>query len=233
MNKYNLLLVEDDESLGYVLSEYLKMNDFNISWVKNGKSGLNLLAKQAYDLCILDIMMPEMDGFELARKINERKLNIPFLFLTARSLKIDVLKGFALGAADYIRKPIDEEELVIRLKKLLQLITNKKEDKQEEKEYISIGKYKLYLNSYILNYNKTDKHLTVREFELLHLLIKNKNVICQHQEILSRIWGNENAINKKSLNVFITRLRKYLSNDSSIKIENIHNKGFILSIKKD
>ncbi|MGV6844675.1 MAG: response regulator transcription factor [Lutibacter sp.] len=233
MNKYNLLLVEDDESLGYVLSEYLKMNDFNISWVKSGKSALNLLAKQAYDLCILDIMMPEMDGFELARKINERKLNIPFLFLTARSLKIDVLKGFALGAADYIRKPIDEEELVIRLKKLLQLITNKKEDKQEEKEYISIGKYKLYLNSYILNYNKTDKHLTVREFELLHLLIKNKNVICQHQEILSRIWGNENAINKKSLNVFITRLRKYLSNDSSIKIENIHNKGFILSIKKD
>lgn len=233
MNKYNLLLVEDDESLGYVLSEYLKMNDFNISWVKNGKSALNLLAKQAYDLCILDIMMPEMDGFELARKINERKLNIPFLFLTARSLKIDVLKGFALGAADYIRKPIDEEELVIRLKKLLQLITNKKEGKQEEKEYISIGKYKLYLNSYILNYNKTDKHLTVREFELLHLLIKNKNVICQHQEILSRIWGNENAINKKSLNVFITRLRKYLSNDSSIKIENIHNKGFILSIKKD
>ncbi len=122
MDKNRLLLVEDDESLGYVLSEYLKMKNFSISWVKNGKDALSILSQQPFDLCILDVMMPDMDGFKLAEKIKQNNITIPFLFLTARSLKIDLLKGYSLGAIDYIRKPIDEEELVVRLNSLLSIL---------------------------------------------------------------------------------------------------------------
>ncbi|PJC58074.1 MAG: DNA-binding response regulator, partial [Flavobacteriales bacterium CG_4_9_14_0_2_um_filter_35_242] len=118
IEKYKLLLVEDDEALGYLLTEYLKMNNFMVLWTKNGKDALEILLKNKFDLCILDVMMPDMDGYSLAEQINQNKIAIPFLFLTARSLKIDVLKGFSLGAVDYIRKPIDEEELVVRLNSL-------------------------------------------------------------------------------------------------------------------
>ena len=110
MNEYKLLLVEDDASLGYLLSEYLKMKNFSVAWVKNGKDALSILSEQPFDLCILDVMMPDMDGFKLAENIKQKNITIPFLFLTARSLKIDLLKGYSLGAIDYIRKPIDEEE---------------------------------------------------------------------------------------------------------------------------
>jgi DNA-binding response OmpR family regulator len=224
-NKYNLLLVEDDSSLGYLLSEYLKMNNFNIEWVNNGKKALTKLSNNTFDLCILDVMMPEMDGFQLAEKINHKKLNIPFLFLTARSLKIDVLKGFSLGAIDYIRKPIDEEELVIRLNRLLGIL---KPNKVNNKENFQIGKFFYSPSTYELKFQNESKHLTARESELLFYLLKHKNHICLHKDILNTIWGEDNYFNQKSLNVFITRLRKYLAKDTSIKIDNIHTQGFIL-----
>lgn len=230
MEKYKLLLVEDDTSLGYLLTEYLKMNNFIVEWVNNGNKALTKLINGKFDLCILDVMMPEMDGFQLAEKINQKKLNIPFLFLTARSLKIDLLKGFSLGAVDYIRKPIDEEELVIRLNRLLGILKPKKVKIQEG---YSIGKYSYYPLTYELKFNGKSKHLTARESELLFYLLKNKNHICLHKDILQNIWGKNDYFNQKSLNVFITRLRKYLSNDASIKIENIHTRGFILTIPDD
>jgi len=230
MKKYKLLLVEDDTSLGYLLSEYLRMNNFIVEWVNNGKKALDKLSTDNFDLCILDVMMPEMDGFQLAEKIKQKKLNIPFIFLTARSLKIDLLKGFSLGAVDYIRKPIDEEELVIRLNNLLGILKPQKNDSQEG---YTIGKYMYYPLTYELTFNNESKHLTARESELLLYLLKNKNHICLHKDILQNIWGKNDYFNQKSLNVFITRLRKYLSKDTAIKIENIHTQGFILTIPKN
>jgi len=226
MEEYKLLLVEDDDSLGYLLSEYLKMKNFSVQWVKNGKDALSIILKEPFDLCILDVMMPEMDGFKLAENIKQKNINIPFLFLTARSLKIDLLKGYSLGAIDYIRKPIDEEELVVRLNSLLRIIKSK--DKKEEELY-KIGIYTYSQSNYELKINDEKRQLTARESELLLYLWKNKNNICRHKDILDSLWGKNDYFNRKSLNVFITRLRKYLAKDNTIKIENIHNQGFILT----
>lgn len=226
MDEYRLLLVEDDDSLGYLLTEYLKMKNFSVHWVKNGNDALTTLSEHQFDLCILDVMMPDMDGFKLAENINKRNITIPFLFLTARSLKIDVLKGFSLGAIDYIRKPIDEEELVVRLNNLLGILAKKTH--REEEEVYSIGKYRYSPLNYELKINDDKRQLTARESELLLYLLKNKNNICLHKDILDTLWGKNDYFNRKSLNVFITRLRKYLSKDDSIKIDNIHNQGFIL-----
>jgi len=230
MDKNRLLLVEDDESLGYVLSEYLKMKNFSISWVKNGKDALSILSQQPFDLCILDVMMPDMDGFKLAEKIKQNNITIPFLFLTARSLKIDLLKGYSLGAIDYIRKPIDEEELVVRLNSLLSLL---KDSNYKEEETYKIGMYSYSPANYELKINEEKRQLTARESELLLYLWQHKNNICRHNDILNTLWGKNDYFNRKSLNVFITRLRKYLSKDDSIKIENIHNQGFILTTTND
>jgi len=230
MEEYKLLLVEDDESLGYLLSEYLNMKNFSVQWVKNGKDALSIILKEPFDLCILDVMMPDMDGFKLAENIKQKNINIPFLFLTARSLKIDLLKGYSLGAIDYIRKPIDEEELVVRLNSLLRIIKSK--DKKEEELY-KIGIYSYSQSNYELKINDDKRQLTARESELLLYLWKNKNNICRHKDILDSLWGKNDYFNRKSLNVFITRLRKYLAKDDTIKIENIHNQGFILTTSQN
>jgi DNA-binding response OmpR family regulator len=229
MDKYRLLLVEDDESLGYLLTEYLKMKNFSILWVKNGKDALSILSNQTFDLGILDVMMPDMDGFKLAENIKQKNIAIPFLFLTARSLKIDVLKGFSLGAIDYIRKPIDEEELVVRLNNLLGILS---ETRQQDEELYKIGKYSYSTSNYELKIGDEKRQLTERESELLLYLFKNKNNISRHKDILDNLWGKNDYFNQKSLNVFITRLRKYLSKDQAIKIENIHNQGFIFIISE-
>lgn len=230
MDKYKLLLVEDDTSLGYLLSEYFKLKNFSVLWVQNGKDALSILSTQTFDLCILDVMMPEMDGFKLAENINQQKIAIPFLFLTARPLKIDALKGFSLGAVDYIRKPIDEEELVVRINNLLGIL---KETKQKDQELYEIGKYSFSPSNCELKIHDEKKKLTARESELLLYLLKNKNNISLHKDILNTLWGENNYFNRKSLNVFITRLRKYLSKDDSIKIDNIHNQGFIFIISNE
>ncbi len=230
MEKYKLLLVEDDEALGYLLTEYLKMNDFMVLWANNGNDALKIISDNQFDLCILDVMMPDMDGFSLAEQINKKNNYIPFLFLTARSLKIDVLKGFSLGAVDYIRKPIDEEELVVRLNSLLGIL---KKSKQKTETVFKIGAYSYAPLNYELKINDEKRQLTERESELLLYLLKNKNNISRHRDILDQLWGKNDYFNRKSLNVFITRLRKYLSKDESIKIENIHNQGFILAIENE
>ena len=198
--------------------------------MKNGKDALSILSEQPFDLCILDVMMPDMDGFKLAENIKQKNITIPFLFLTARSLKIDLLKGYSLGAIDYIRKPIDEEELVVRLNSLLSILKNT--DKNEEEIY-KIGKYVYSPSTYELKIYDEKRQLTARESELLLYLWKHKNNICRHKDILNTLWGKNDYFNRKSLNVFITRLRKYLSKDNSIKIENIHNQGFIMVTSED
>ncbi len=227
-----ILLVEDDESLGYVLSEYLQMKNFDVVWRKNGISALETLHHDYFDLIILDIMMPDMDGFTLANNIKQQFANTPFIFLTARSLKIDVLKGFALGAVDYLKKPIDEEELVVRLNTLLNTLSIKEPLSKEHKNEIKLGDYVYNRdNSQLIHKNAGIQQLTFRENKLLHLLVLKQNELCSHKEILNSIWGRNDFFSKKSLNVFITHLRKYLEKDATIKIENIHNQGFILKIE--
>jgi len=227
-----ILLVEDDESLGYLLSEYLKMKDFDIQWVKDGKSALEIAERDFFDLMILDVMMPEMDGFTLAKELKKDFPETPFIFLTSRSMKIDVLKGFSLGAVDYLKKPIDEEELVVRLNTLLATLSvNKKSEGKELLNQYTLGDYLFNVGKQEVVYKNGEVHkLTLRENKLLQLLVRKQNELCTHKEILHSLWGQNDFFVKKSLNVFISHLRKYLSKDPSIKIENIHNQGFIFKI---
>jgi DNA-binding response OmpR family regulator len=227
MNRYKILLVEDDAALGYVLKEYLGMKGLDITWVKSAKEALSSLERNNFDLAILDVMMPDMDGFELAGIIEKNYPELAFLFLTARAMKIDVLKGFDRGAVDYLKKPIDEEELVVRINALLSRLVNKgKEDKQPD--IYKIGGYKLYYKNQELRFKEERRQLTTRENDLLKYLIVRKNDLCTHKEILTSIWGENSYFNRKSLNVFISHLRRYLDKDKRISIENVHNKGFVL-----
>lgn len=229
-----ILLVEDDESLGYLLSEYLKMKDFDIKWAKNGKAALDLVRKDDFDLMVIDVMMPEMDGFTLAKEIKKDFPDTPFIFLTSRSLKIDVLKGFSVGAIDYLKKPIDEEELVVRLNTLLQTLASARGVQEETKglEYV-IGDYVFNVQKQEVIYkNQEVSKLTLRENKLLELLVRKQDELCTHKEILNSLWGQNDFFAKKSLNVFISHLRKFLAKDPSIKIENLHNQGFIFKIEK-
>lgn len=225
-SKKHILLVEDDASLGYLLSEYLKMKDFNITWEQSPVKALKLMDQQLFDLAILDIMMPEMDGFALATEINKSHQDLPFLFLTARSLKVDVLKGFSLGAVDYLKKPIDEEELVVRIKALLSRIGGSPAVSSKP-DVISLGAYQLHTNTQKLLLGDAEIHLTTRENELLQYLALRPGQLCSHKDILVEIWGRNDYFNKKSLNVFITHLRRYLEKDASLRIENVHGQGFI------
>ena len=230
INKKKIIIVEDDETLGYLLSEYLIMNGFELFWAKNSVDCLKMLKQNIYDLAILDVMLPDIDGFSLARNISNLHPNLPFIFLTARSLKVDVLKGFSIGAVDYLKKPIDEEELVVRIKALLSRL-EKSSPNEEDYQTLSLGDYEFNTLNQELLYKDERINLTNRESELLQYLMIHKNNLCTHKDILTHIWGKNDYFNKKSLNVFVTHLRKYLSNDPKIKLENVHNRGFILKIE--
>lgn len=229
--KYKLILVEDDTSLGYLLSEYLGMKGFVVTWAKNAQEALVKTETNVFDLAILDVMLPDMDGFELSQKIKSINPDLPFLFLTARSLKIDVLKGFSLGAVDYLKKPIDEEELVVRINALLMRLVMDSEEEQQAAEY-KIGDYLLNTENFELRYKGELIKLTGKEFDLLTLLAMNQNQLCTHKEILTTIWDKNDYFNKKSLNVFVSHLRKHLSKDSKVSIVNVNRRGFMLRVEE-
>ena len=224
-----LLLVEDEASLGYLLSEYLGMKGFKVTWAKDGEEALEHMEKTVFDLAILDVMMPKMDGFALAERMRMNSLELPFLFLTSRALKIDVLKGFSLGAIDYLKKPIDEEELVVRINAILARMAPK--DSADSREVFEIGKYTINVKNQKLLFGSDFVTMTTRETELLKILAANQGNLCTHKDILLKLWGANDYFNRKSLNVFITRLRNYLKRDQRIKIENVHGKGFILRVQ--
>lgn len=230
--KRKIILIEDDPTLGYLLSEYLIMNEFEVFWAKNGLDCLKKLEQDNFDLAILDIMLPDIDGFNLAHSIKNSYPNLPFIFLTARSLKVDVLKGFSVGAIDYLKKPIDEEELVVRIKALLSRLERPNLEEQDHAIH-QIGDYEFNTLNQELIYKNEITNLTNRESQLLQYLLIHSNMLCTHKDILIQIWGKNDYFNKKSLNVFITHLRKYLSKDPKIKLENVHNRGFILKIEND
>ncbi len=226
---YKLILVEDDASLGYLLTEYLGLKHFDVTWKKSGSEALSYMQSNAYDLAILDVMLPDMDGFELAKKMKSICPELPFLFLTARSMKIDVLKGFSLGAVDYLKKPLDEEELVVRITTLLTRLAAVATD-EFQGSYHTIGSYLLNVATMELSFGQDSIKLTGKECDLLVFLFLNRNQLCTHKEILTTIWDKNDYFNKKSLNVFISHLRKYLAHDKNINIANVHGRGFILQI---
>ena len=221
-----ILLVEDDQTLGYILKEYLEMKDFSVTWTKNGVEGLAALEQSIFDLCILDVMMPEMDGFTMAQEARALGNSIPLLFLTAKSLKVDVLKGFSLGADDYIIKPVEEEELVARIHAILNRSASAT---IQEPTLFTIGNYEFDSSNQKLSYEGEDKYLTERESQVLKLLCINKGNLLSRQYVLKAIWGKSDYFNRRSMDVFISKLRKYLSKDERIQIMNVHGSGFILS----
>nr|WP_313777845.1 MULTISPECIES: response regulator transcription factor [unclassified Allomuricauda] len=227
---YKILLVEDDNALGYLLSEYLGMKGFAITWAKDASEAMHKTKTSVFDLAILDVMLPDMDGFELSQKIKGINPELPFIFLTARSLKIDVLKGFSLGAVDYLKKPIDEEELVVRINALLSRLVVDEGEENHVSQY-EIGDYILNMDNFELSFKGQPIKLTGKEFDLLALLAKNKNQLCTHKEILTTVWDKNDYFNKKSLNVFISHLRKHLAQDPKLSIINVSRRGFMLKIE--
>ena len=225
-----VLLVEDNENLGYMLKEYLTMKYFQMDWVKSANEAMIFLKNNKPDLVILDVGLPDLDGFQLAQWIKKDYPTIPFLFLTARVLKIDVLKGFNLGAEDYIKKPIDEEELVMRIKAILNR-TSKESDSVTN--HIALGNYHFNKNTRILSSQNEERRLTAIESKLLLMLCQKLNQVVERSLLLNEIWGNDDYFSRKSMDVFVSRLRKYLAEDQNIKLLNVHNTGFILNVNPE
>lgn len=223
-NSYKLLLVEDDLNLGYVVKDQLEDHDFQVDWATKGKSGLKKALSEHYDIAILDVMLPEIGGFEIAEEIVEAKPEMPFIFLTAKSLLEDKIRGLKLGQ-DYLSKPFEFEELLARLQNMLkkrpQLAT-------EEDERYQIASYTFdYVNQYLLRDEKKQK-LTKKEADLLRILARKKNEVMNRDQALKAIWGSNDYFNGRSMDVFISKLRKYFKDDDHIQIINVHGVGFKL-----
>ncbi|MBL4655941.1 MAG: response regulator transcription factor [Bacteroidia bacterium] len=226
--KINILLAEDDPSLGTIFTEYLQIKGFEVTLCVDGELGLEEFKKSTYDLCILDIMMPKMDGFTLAKEIRSMNKNVPFIFLTAKSMKEDKIQGFELGADDYMTKPFIMEELLLRIKAILRRTSSGKNGKANNT--FEVGKYNFDANQQMLKLNKKEQHLTTKESELLKMLCLNINEVLKREVALKMIWGDDDYFTARSMDVFITKLRKYLSEDSNIQIMNVHGQGFKLLV---
>ncbi|MBV9988094.1 MAG: response regulator transcription factor [Chitinophagaceae bacterium] len=221
-----ILLVEDDQNLGYILSEYLAMKGFVITWAKDGKEAVNLIRKNPYSLCILDVMLPSLDGFDVAREIAASTFKVPFIFLTAKTLKVDRLKGFSLGCDDYILKPVDEEELVARINAVLKRTAGAVASGGGESR---LGHSIFHADAQELETRGNRYKLTAKESAMLLLLLTHKNQLVDRETALKKIWGSNDYFNRRSMDVIISRLRKHLAADRSLRITNIHGKGYMLS----
>ncbi|MDG2396511.1 MAG: response regulator transcription factor [Flavobacteriaceae bacterium] len=225
-----ILLVEDDINFGNILKEYLQINNYKVVLARNGIEGYQKFDNQVFDLCILDVMMPYKDGFTLAKEIREKNENIPILFLTAKTLKADILKGFKVGADDYLSKPFDSEILLAKLKVILNREYSVITPESDVYEF-KIGKFTFNSKLRLLNFKKNDPiKLSPKENELLRLLVLNLNDLMSREVALNKIWRDNSYFTSRSMDVYIAKLRKYLSQDPSIEIINIHGEGFRLTL---
>ncbi|MCF8378339.1 MAG: response regulator transcription factor [Bacteroidales bacterium] len=227
--KAHILLVEDDQNFGSVLKAYLEMNGFTVSWIDDGKDALKAFSASLYDICILDVMLPNIDGLTIAHNIKMLNPAIPFIFLTAKTLKEDILKGYAAGADDYVTKPFDSEVLICKIDAVLTR-GNDQKILSNQVESFNIGKYTFNYNVRQLIKEGKIQKLSPKESELLKLLCQNQNTVLPREVALRSIWGEESYFTTRSMDVFITKLRKYLKEDKKIEIVNIHGNGFRLSI---
>ncbi|MEL6863699.1 MAG: response regulator transcription factor [Bacteroidota bacterium] len=231
-----ILLVEDDQNFGDVLRSYLEMHEYKVTLATDGEAGLDSYKKGEFDLCIFDVMMPKKDGFSLAADIRENDKKMPIIFLTAKTMKEDVLKGFKIGADDYISKPFNSEELLYRIQAILKRSQNTADPREEIKEF-SIGRYHFNFPLRILSLvddsdQVVDKEkLSPKEAQLLRMFCMYMNDILPRSEALTKIWGEDNYFTARSMDVFVTKLRKYLKQDANIEIVNIHGNGFQLLVK--
>ncbi len=224
-----ILLAEDDPNFGSVLRDYLTINEYEVRLCKDGKEALAAFEAEAFDLCILDVMMPLMDGFTLAREIRSRDTGIPMIFLTAKSMKADVLEGFKIGADDYITKPFDSEILLYKIRAILNRNADNEGDKPTE---FDIGRLHFDYTLRTIRDGDTVHNLSPKEGELLYLLCLKMNDLLRREEALKKIWGNDNYFTARSMDVFIAKIRKYLGADPNVELVNIHGSGFRLVVKE-
>lgn len=225
-----ILLVEDDANLGMVLQESLILKgSFKVTLCKDGEEGLKSFLKSEYDLCILDVMMPKKDGFTLAKEIRRHNPDVPIIFATAKGMLEDKKEGFASGGDDYITKPFNIDELIMRINALLKR-SSKRFNQEEDRKTFVIGKYKFDFDQQLLVSESSQQKMTTKEAELLRLLCLNTNHVLKREEALLSIWHDDSYFNGRSMDVFLTKLRKYLKDDPNVEIVNIHGKGYKLVI---
>jgi DNA-binding response OmpR family regulator len=224
--KTRILLAEDDENLGLLLKEYLLAKGYDTDLYKDGEKAFKGFKNNHYDICILDVMMPVMDGFTLAKEVRIVNPAMPILFLTAKSMKEDVLEGFTIGADDYMTKPFSIEELLLRIEAILRRTKN--DPTAAGQDTFQIGSYTFEVTKQTLTHGETVRRLTTKESELLKHLCINKNSVLDRNFALKTIWVDDSYFNARSMDVYITKLRKYLSNDPNVEIINVRGKGFKL-----
>jgi two-component system OmpR family response regulator len=226
----NILLVEDDPNFGIVLRDYLNLNGFQVTLAKNGMEGFDKYKKGDYDLCILDVMMPYKDGYTLAKEIREDNTSVPIIFLTAKSMKEDVLQGYKVGADDFLNKPFDSEVLLAKIKTLLKRKSSQTTINQKQTDF-QIGDFHLNAKLRFLTYKKEDPiKLSPKENDLLKLLALHLNDLMPRELALTQIWRDDNYFTSRSMDVYIAKLRKYLKQDPKVEILNIHGEGFRLVV---
>ena len=230
VNNRRILLVEDDPNFGSILREYLMINGYDVTLAKNGIEGFEKFKKEDFDLCLLDVMMPYKDGFTLAKEIREKNESIPLIFLTAKTMKEDVLKGFKIGADDYLAKPFDSEVLLAKIKSILSRRVVSVSTESDEMEF-SIGNFNLNSKLRLLSFkNGEPTKLSPKESQLLRLLALHMNDLLPREKALNKIWRDDNYFTSRSMDVYIAKLRKYLKQDSKVEILNIHGEGFRLVV---
>ena len=222
--KAHLLYVEDDQSLSFVTRDNLELEGYRITWCPDGRQALQALKTQQFDLCLLDVMLPEVDGFTLAEEIRKYDHEVPIIFLTAKSLKEDRIHGLRIGGDDYITKPFSIEELILKIDVFLR----RSQARPAARSHFQVGDFEFDYYNLRLTLGPQSRQLTQREGDLLKLLIEHRNHLLKRSEILQRIWGQDDYFVGRSLDVFISRLRKYLKADKAIRIENVHGVGFRL-----
>lgn len=224
--KPKVLLCEDDQNLGNVLKNYLELNDYDVILERDGRLGLAAFQREKFDICLLDIMMPHMDGFKLAEEIRDIDPDVPLFFLSAKTMKEDIIQGYKLGADDYITKPFDSEVLLMKIKAILK--RNEEQNRENENAEYDLGKYHFNPRLRELEHGGTKVTLSPKENDLLKMLCEYKNDLLPREQALKKIWGSDTYFNGRSMDVYIAKLRKYLKDDPSIEIVNIHGNGFRL-----
>jgi DNA-binding response OmpR family regulator len=225
-----ILLAEDDFDFASVLKQYLELYDYNVTWAENGEEALTIFQSSTFDICVFDVMMPKMDGFTLAEKIIKFNPEIPFVFLTARKLKEDKIIGLKLGADDYIVKPFEVEELVLRLNNIMKR-SQKSSSLFTEINELQIGSYLFDTKRLCLKNNTKIQQLTEKEAALIHFFYTHKNQMLKREQILKAIWGNDDFFSGRSMDVYISKIRKYFKDDSLIRIESVRNIGLEFKIE--
>jgi DNA-binding response OmpR family regulator len=228
--KYKILLCEDDTNLGMVLKNYLELNDYDVTLERDGRLGLAAFQREKFDLCLLDVMMPNMDGFSLAEEIRDVDPDIPLFFLSAKTMKEDIIQGYKLGADDYITKPFDSEILLHKIQAILK--RNEELNREQENMQFELGKFHFNPKLRELSIEGRTQTLSPKENELLRMLAEHKNDLLPREKALKKIWGSDTYFNGRSMDVYIAKLRKYLKEDLNLEIVNIHGNGFRLVEKE-